>query len=59
MAKYTATQTKGTYESFEEAVAGLETLIEAADTGKKWIRYNIEKLDGGRWGAWLVYTAED
>jgi exonuclease VII small subunit len=58
MAKYTATQSKNTYASFELAVAGLETLLEAIDTGKNNLEYGIEKLDGGRWGAWVVYTAE-
>ena len=58
MAKYTATKSITVYNSIEEAVAGLETKLEAADTGQNNLHLGIEKIEGGKFAAWVVYTAE-
>lgn len=59
MAKYTATKSVSTYNTIEEAVAGLETQLEAIDTGAKNLKYDAVKIEGGKYAAWICYTAED
>lgn len=58
MAKYTATKQVNVYETIELAVAGLETMLETIDTGKNNLTFGIERLEGNKYGAWVVYTAE-
>jgi len=58
MAKYTATKSVSVYDSIEDAVAGLETQLEAIDTGKNHLTFDIVKIEGGKYAAWVAYTAE-
>lgn len=57
MTDYTATSTITVYSSLEEAVAGLETKLEAiVNTGV--IRIcDIRQTRNGKWAAYIVWTA--
>lgn len=58
MATYTATSSVVVYNTVEEAVAGLETALELADVTRKNINYGVTGIEGNKYAAWLVYTAE-
>lgn len=58
MAVYTATSSVTVYNTVEEAVAGLETKLEAADVTRKNINFGITSVEGNKHAAWLVYTDE-
>jgi len=59
MAKYTGECLYGVYDSLETAGEGLEAKIDAIDTGKKWLNFGILPVQGGKFGVWVAYTAED
>lgn len=58
MANYTATKSVSVYNTIEEAVAGLETQLEAIATGKNNLKYDVIKIAGGKYAAWTCFTAE-
>lgn len=58
MANYTATSSVTVYDSLEEAVAGIETKLEATLVTRLNLRYDIIQTRDGKYSAWLVYTAE-
>ncbi len=58
MAPYTATSSVTIYNTVEEAVAGLETKLEAADVTRKNINFGITRIEGNKYAGWLIYTDE-
>jgi len=58
MANYTATSSVSVYNTVEEAVAGLETKLEAIGTGQQHLTFGVIQIEGNRYAAWVVYTAE-
>jgi len=58
MANYTATKTVNVYNTVEEAVAGLETMIEATAVTRLNMKYDVIQIRPNKFAAWLVYTAE-
>jgi hypothetical protein len=58
MAKYSATQSMAIYNDIETAVAGLETQLEAIDTGKNHLTFDIIKIEANKYATWVAYTAE-
>jgi hypothetical protein len=58
MAKYTTTTSVSVYDSIEDAVAGLDTKISAADVTRLNMKYDILQTQNGKYAAWLVYTDE-
>ena len=58
MAKYTASKLVEVYDTVELAVAGLETLLETVDVTRNNLTMGIEGIEGRKYAAWVVYTAE-
>ena len=58
MAKYTATKASGTSVSLETCLAALELALEAIDTGKNHLIFDITSIAGGRFAYWIAYTEE-
>lgn len=58
MANYTASKTVTVYNTVEEAVAGLETMLETITTGQQHLTFGIIQIEGNKYAAWIVYTAE-
>lgn len=56
MANYAATQAVTVYDSLENAVAGIETMLEATLITRANLRYDIVKTDNNKYAAWLIYT---
>lgn len=56
MANYAATKTVVVYNTIEEAVAGLETALEAIAQGKANLKFDVIKIEANKYAAWTMYT---
>lgn len=58
MANYTCTVTSSLCKTAEEAVTALDTLISAAAVTRLNMKYDIIRIEGNKYLAWLCYTDE-
>lgn len=58
MAVYTAHSSVSVYNTAEEAVAGIETKLEAADVTRLNINFGVTPIEANKYAGWLVYTDE-
>ena len=58
MAKYTGHHAVTVHNTVELAAAGLEALVDAVDVTRHNVMGGIERIEGNKYAAWLVYTDE-
>lgn len=58
MANYTATKSVSVYNTVEEAVAGLETKLEAVPVTRLNLKADIIRLPNNQYAAYIIYTDE-
>jgi len=58
MANYTATKVVNIYNTVEEAVAGLETMLEATAVTRLNLKYDVIQIRPDKYAAWICHTAE-